>query len=376
MNISIYYVGLYIFSYFSLGSLLPLLSQYLLSIGFNGIQIGTITASGLLAGILTTPLWGMACDRTGKNKKILLILLSCPSIISLILMSVHQYYIILILYVVIYMFQNSIFPVMDSIVLGHTSDFGRIRLWGAIGFAFGVFISGIIAEKAGLQVIFIIYSAFLLIAILFLSKIHTTDHKESTLNHFEGLNQLFKNKKYLLFIFAAFFIQGPIIAHNTYFSILYTYVGGTIAGVGITFFLFCISEAPVMLLLKKSERYFSIENLIMASMIISVLRWYWYSTAPPPAQLIGTFILQGIVNGIFIVMAMRYISTITRKETKSTAIAIYSSVCNGLGAMVCQYIGGIVLNRTGPAEIYFVYFLLNCVGVIIFIISKLIERKR
>lgn len=275
-----------------------------------------------------------------------------------------------------YMFQNSIFPVMDSIVLGHTSDFGRIRLWGSVGFAFGVFLSGIIAQKIGLHMIFILYSCFAFISVLFLKNIHTIDNKKTTLTNFQGVNQLFKNKKYLLFIFAAFFIQGPIIAHNTYFSILYTYVGGTIAGVGMTFFLFCISEAPVMLVLKKSERYFSIEKLLIASMFISILRWYWYSTAPPPAQLMAAFMLQGIVNGIFIVMAMRYISDITQNETKSTAIAIYSSVCNGLGAMICQYVGGVVLNRTGPAEIYFVYFVLNCIGVAIFLIPKFCRKYK
>jgi len=352
----------------------PLLSQYLLSIGLNGIQIGTITASGLLAGILTTPLWGMICDRTGRNKTVLLFLLITPALLSLLLMSAKGFHLILVLYVMLYMFQNSIVPVMDSLALGHTTDFGKIRLWGSIGFAFGVFITGLIAQEYGLHMIFILYSTFAFIAVLFLKGIHTTPIK-TTLNHFEGLNQLFKNKQYLLFVLAAFFIQGPIIAHNTYFGILYTYVGGTIAGVGIAFFLFCISEAPVMLFLNKLEKHFSIENIITFSILLSIIRWYWYSTAPSPVLLISTFMIQGIVNGIFIVMAMRYISSITRDETRSTAIAIYSSICNGLGAMVCQYIGGFVLDNKGPDYIYFIFFIFNIIALAIILILKK-SRKR
>lgn len=371
---SMNYIGLYCCSYFAFGSLIPLLSQYLVSIGLNGVEIGTITALGLLAGVFTTPLWGMVCDRTGKNKTILILLLIAPATLSLVMISLQNYYLILFNYTVFYIFQNSITPVMDSLALNFSSDFGKIRLWGAVGYAVGVVFSGFIAQHFGLHTIFIIYSSFVCIAVLFLRAIQTKK-VETTFTHFEGISTLVSNKKYLLFIAAAFFVQGPILAHNTYFGILYTHLGGTIAGVGIAFFLFCISEAPMMHFVDQIEKRFSIENIIILAIVLSMIRWFWYSTGPSPALLLGTFFLQGIVNGIFLIIAIKYISAITRKETRSTAIAIYSSVCSGVGTMVCQYLGGIILDSSGPEAIYLAYFFFNIVAFILFILFKILKTR-
>lgn len=371
---SINYIGLYCCSYFAFGSLIPLLSQYLISVGLNGVEIGTITAVGMLAGVLTTPLWGMLCDKTGKNKTILLMLLIAPALLSLVMLSSQNYYLILLIYTSFYIFQNSITPVMDSLALNFSSDFGKIRLWGAVGYAVGVVFSGFIAQHFGLHTIFIIYSSFVCIATLFLRTIQT-EKVETTLTHFEGLSTLLSNKKYLLFIAAAFFIQGPTLAHNTYFGLLYTHLGGTIAGVGLAFFLFCISEAPMMHFVDQIEKRFSIENIIIFATVLSMIRWYWYSTGPSPALLLSTFFLQGIVNGIFLIITIKHISTITRQETRATAIAIYSSLCNGVGTMLCQYLGGIILDSHGPESIYFAYFLFNIVAFVLFFLYKVLKTR-
>lgn len=369
------YIGLYVFTYFAFGSLLPLIAQYLLSIGLNGIQVGTIVATGMLSGLLSTPIWGIICDKSGRNKTILSILLIVPALLSLFLIFMQNYYHILIIYAALFIFQNSIFPVMDSLAIGFTSDFGKIRLWGSIGYALGVFISGMLSDIYGLHIIFMLYSCFACISTFFLRGIHT-DKMQCTFNHFEGLGLLLKNRKYILFVFAAFFVQGPIVAHNTYFSVLYTYVGGSIAGTGVAFFLFCISEAPVMHFVNRLEKKLSIEKIIIIPVILSIIRWYWYSTAPSPALLLATFFIQGVINGIFLVMTIRYITVITKKEVRVTAISIYASVSNGIGAMVCQYFGGIILNNHGPAAIYFFYTLLNVLALLLFLILYKINRAK
>lgn len=361
-------IGIYFFSYFALAALLPLIAQYLLGIGLNGLQIGTIMGFGMFTGVIAAPLWGMLCDRVGRNKKILYILMLCPATLSLIIMFYENYYAIVALYGCFFIFQNSIFPVTDALTLKFTSNFGKIRLWGSLGFAIGVFITGIIAHKIGLRSIFIIYSTAVVIAALFLKNVHEekiiplTDHK------FKGIGELLRNKPYIIFVLASIFSQGPMVAHNTYFSILFTQAGGNIAGFGLVLMMCTASEAPMMQWVHKLQEKFYAETILIVTTIISILRWYWYSTMPSPNLLLGTFFLQGFVTGIFIALGLQYVAAITKKENRATAITVYCSMSMGVGAMICQFLGGIILDYYGAGAIYFSFSILNIIAFILFII--------
>ena len=58
---------LYFFIYCPLGSLCPLIGQYLSSIGFSGTQVGIITSLGTGSAILAGLLWGRIYANTGRK---------------------------------------------------------------------------------------------------------------------------------------------------------------------------------------------------------------------------------------------------------------------------------------------------------------------
>lgn len=59
---------LYFFIYCPLGSLCPLIGQYLSSIGFSGTQVGIITSLGTGAAILAGLLWGKIYANIDKKR--------------------------------------------------------------------------------------------------------------------------------------------------------------------------------------------------------------------------------------------------------------------------------------------------------------------
>ena len=52
------FAALYNFTYMSIGALLPMIGQYLKSIGFAGTEIGTVTATGTAVAIIASAFWG------------------------------------------------------------------------------------------------------------------------------------------------------------------------------------------------------------------------------------------------------------------------------------------------------------------------------
>ncbi len=372
----IHFIGIYTFSYFALGAFVPLIAQYLLEIGLNGVQIGTIMGFGMFTGVIAAPLWGMLCDQTGSNKRILYILLLLPAILSLILIFCKNYYVILVVYGSFSLFQNSIFPLTDALTLKFTSAFGKIRLWGSLGFAIGVFITGMIAHAIGLKSIFIIYCVGIVITALFLMNIHEEKSVPSYEHKFKGIGELLRNKPYIVFVLASIFSHGPFVAHTSYFSILYTQVGGNLAGFGLVLMMSMASEAPMMHWIHKLQEKFYAETLLIITTIISILRWYWYSTMPSPQWLFGTFFLQGIVTGIFIALGLQYVAAVTKQENRATAITVYSSISMGFGAMICQFLGGIILDYYGSGGIYFSFSMFNIIALILFMgLRKMKETK-
>lgn len=359
------YSGLYLAIYFSFAAITVLLAPYLIEIGFTGTQVGVLTSAGVAVGIFSAPLMGLVYDKTGKNKKVLYLIFLVPIIFVSIIPSIEGFLFLTLIYMVIYFFTTPLYPLIDSMTLSSQNPFGYVRAWGAVGYAVGVFLSGLIAAEYGLHLIFYIYSGFLLVGlcILFTIKSEKSYDHEGAIH---GIKQLVKNKPFLGLIGSLFFVGGPIVAHNTYFGVFYLELGGTVAGVGIVFLLFAGSEAPVMLFAEKLLNYISVEKLIPITIIISIVRFLWYGTGPSPSLILGTFFLQGIVNGIYLIMAMKYISKIVPVQYRSSGITIYSAITMGVGTVMTQLLGGVILDHLGANYIYIMFGIFDIIGLILY----------
>ena len=92
------YVGIYIFSYAAMGTLVPLLGQYLSSIGFDGVQIGLITSTATAVGIFASPFWGHRYQMSKNSLGIVLFLCFSAAFVSLNLIAIRHYLLFLIIY--------------------------------------------------------------------------------------------------------------------------------------------------------------------------------------------------------------------------------------------------------------------------------------
>jgi PPP family 3-phenylpropionic acid transporter len=198
-----------------------------------------------------------------------------------------------------------------------------------------------------------------------------TDRK----SHRGGYINLFRNRKLMALLFAAFFYYGTNVANNTYFGFLYRDAGGSIAGVGIAFLLMCGSEAPFMGFMEKLEKICPMQKMILIAMIVSTLRFLWYSTGPTPGLLIGTFFLQGLVNGIVLIEAVRYVAKLVEPAMVGMAMALYQALSSNCSVIVCQLIGGAVLDHFGPTHVYLFFSIYNAIGVLLYVGFRLYKCR-
>ncbi|MEI8217025.1 MAG: MFS transporter [Eubacteriales bacterium] len=374
------YIGVYVFSYFSIGVLFPLLGQYLNQIGYSGTQIGTITASATGIGILSSPFWGSIYERKNNNIKLLSFLYIAAALLVSSLSFINNYWIFLIVYTMAFFFESPIRPLNDAMTINSGQGFGKIRKWGSIGFGAGVFLAGLIATQLGLVSIFVTYGITILTSMGFVFSIGKSDDE---LKYFEkrkekmaagSMKSLLSNKKYLSIIACAFFINGTIWAHNTYFGFIYVEGGGTLAGIGVALLLMVFSEFPVMAFSDKITLALSVEKLILIAMVLSTGRFLWYGTGPDHIFLTATFFLQGLVNGLTLISMMKYVVKTVDPKSINSAVTLYTAVSSNASAIFCLFIGGVLMDNFGAASVYTFFGMMNLVGIAVYLVSGMYKE--
>lgn len=346
--------GLYFAQFFALGSFLPLFAIYLKSIGMNGRQIGNITAVGSFVTIFAAPLIGYIADRFHFHKKMHIALLAISGFSALFIPLTNHY---VLLIVIIFFFNlglSGLNPILDSIALHVDIPFGKLRLWGAIGFGAASGSMGFLADLLGLKIIFIFYTIVAFIAILIMSRINVSISNSKTMSGKDFI-ALLTNKTFLLFLFYSFLVASTVNGQNIFFGLLFEEIGGNITLLGITFLLFTFSEAPFM---HFGASYIQRSNvnvtLLIAPLVLS-LRWFYYGLFGTPTMIIILFFIQGFTYIFFLLGTAEYIKRNVDKSLRSTAMALFASIGFGLGGLFSNLLSGNIYDHFSARAIYVAY---------------------
>ncbi|MCQ2547070.1 MAG: MFS transporter [Clostridia bacterium] len=366
----------------AIGCFTPLIAQYLSAIGFDGTQIGAVTATGTLVAIFAVAFWGRIYNRASAKAGVIELLCLGAIIFNAALMFTDAMVPVIIMFGIMYFFQAPIMSLVDSYtVLGQYDNFGGKRAWGAVGFAAGVFIAGRLADLISLRTIFGLYETCFAVTIVVLIVLHRRLHgnpsarPEIAVDKSRKYADLLKSRRVVEIIICAFFMGGTNVANNTYFSFLYIEGGGTIAGVGVCMLLMVGSEVPFMAWSRRLSDRFTMEKVLLAAMIVSVMRFCLYGIGLPWWVLIIMFFTQGAVNGIILVEFVRCAAACAPEGCSSLAISAYYIIGSNISTVVCQFAGGIILDSFGATGVYMFFGLFNLAGVLLYFAFGLFKSK-
>ena len=144
----------------------PFLSMYLQQIGLSGLQIGAL--SGVRPAVMTfgQPLWGVIADLWGRRRTLLLVMpLSALTILGFAWRGSFWF---LLGWSMLYTLVSSpVSTLADSLTLDYLEreprlSYGRLRLWGAVGWATVSYVAGRAIAGRDLRLTFVIGSLLLL----------------------------------------------------------------------------------------------------------------------------------------------------------------------------------------------------------------------
>jgi MFS family permease len=142
---------LFLAYYGSLGSLLPYLPVYYHSLGHGGLIIGMLGAVKPLTTFLVAPFWGILSDKSDKRFRILYFTFAVSCVGQLLVAFRNDVWFLMGMVFITAFFNAPVKSLIDTLVMDHLSDrrdYGRLRLWGQLGFGLGSSGVGMMLNKS------------------------------------------------------------------------------------------------------------------------------------------------------------------------------------------------------------------------------------
>jgi MFS transporter, PPP family, 3-phenylpropionic acid transporter len=369
--------GLYFFFFAAGAALIPFLPLYYQHIGLSGRQIGLLTGLPPLITIFSGPIWGGLADATQLGKRLLLIAVG-GVLVMIFALSQTTVFVILIPIIIVYAFFISpIIPMVDNNVLQmlgeKKSQYGKQRVWGAIGWGIAAPVLGITAERYGLSWNFIGFLILMFMVFLIITRLPV---REVPLGNrfWSSLKVLLANRQLAVFLLAIFVSGITLSMTSNYLFLHLDGLGATRSLMGISLTFATVSEIPVLFFSDRLLKRFEARRLILFSLIIFCLRAFAYSIMQAPWLVLPIQLTHGLTFSTMWIAGVSYVNEIAPEGLGTTAQSLFSSVTMGLGAMVGGLAGGYLYQAVGSAEMFRIAGYAVLIFIVVFVLFG--QRRR
>ena len=213
--------GFYFFFFASLGVLIPYWGLYLKSLGFSALEIGQLVALLLATKIVAPNVWGWLADRSGRCMTVVRIATLLAMLIFAAVFWLTSFWGLALLMVGFSFFWNASLPQLEATTMKHLGEradrYGKIRVWGSVGFIVLVLSVGPFVDRYGPAVILpVLMSCFIGIWLASL----VIPEGAGTIPSEQGkLLGVFRRPEVAAFLFACFLMQASHAPFYTFFSI-------------------------------------------------------------------------------------------------------------------------------------------------------------
>lgn len=339
--------------YLGIGSM-QFLNLYYANFGLSKGEIGILFAVGPFVMICTQPLWGILTDYWERPKfTLFLTLVGSAATVAFFPFSMDFQH-LLILTILYSFFQSAVSPIADSTALSllqDRNDFGKIRLWGSLGYAVGVVSIGRILDFFGLALMFGLHSGLLICSFIIAIMLPV---KKGGKKHFQLKEAvgLLKKPVFIAFLAFHFILQLTVHANNSFYSIYLETLGANVTLIGIALLIKSILEIPFFAMSTRLMSRFSYPMLLTIAAAIYSVRWLVLGFSDNLPILIWSQILLSLSFALQNFVSVAYVDDMTPKRYRATGQTLYWAISFGLGGVVGNILAGMALNDIQIPHMY------------------------
>lgn len=368
------YFLMYNFYYLSWAIFSALISIYLLDKGFKASEVSLVVSTSFLTSMIFQPVIGMFSDRYDV-KKVNFVLFTLAGIGGLAFMFASSLITITIGYSFVLTLINGTNPVMEKIASSSPYQYGKIRIWGTIGYAIGSWLAGMIYQLISPSAIFICFIITMILCIIGLLGTQTPSELGQNNEEKTKTSTLFHNYKYLYYLIIAAIFQGITNMANTYIPAMFQNDGLKVSLVSTILSFAVLCEAPLVLFSHKFMDKLTNKRLLIIAYSMITIQFLCYAlNVWLPLKVIITLITKHPSGMLFIMINLKIVSTLVPKEHQITALAFVQTLRN-LSSIIFQNIAGQILDISSYQILFALSLIVIVVGFVLVILFKVPSGK-
>lgn len=365
------YFLMYNFYYLSWALFSALISVYLMDRGFKASDVSLVVSASFLTSMITQPIIGKWNDEF-DIKKVNAILFVIVAIGGIVFMVSNSLFMIAVSYSVVLMMINAVNPVMEKIATASPYQYGKIRIWGTIGYALGSQFAGILYDLVAPQAIFIVFVLTMILCIIGLVGTEPDIKKEAAKeNEKVKTMTLFKNKKFVYYLAICAIFYGITNMSNTFVPSMLTDKGLDVDVTSTILSIAVFCEAPLVLFSNRFMDKIANKTLLIISISMVCLQCAVYGFNLPLIFIVLiTFLAKHPSGMLYIMINLKVINTLIDENQQITALA-YVATLKNLVAIIFQNVAGNILDVTTYSNLYLICFGWMLVALILVIFFKI-----
>jgi MFS transporter, PPP family, 3-phenylpropionic acid transporter len=348
--------GFYFFYFAYLGTFAPFFSLYLKEVGMSAVEIGILMSLPQLTRIVAPHLWGWLADRSSSRLRIARLAGLAGMISWLGIFGGTEFALLFAVLLAMTFFWSAALPLIEATTLSHlgeeTARYGRIRVWGSVGFIIGVVAVGYLLDwlpsRVVLWIVLVLMGGMLTFCWIVPDAqfaLHETDRAP--------IGNVLKRPEVAALIVACALMAAAHGPYYTFYSIHVVNHGYSKAVTGWLWALGVSCEIGIFIWMPHLYRAFTLRQILIASFALATVRFLmigWFVDSA--LVLLVAQALHAASFGSFHAAAIGVVHKFFRGRHQARGQAIYGSLAFGVGGAVGGFASGYLWEALGPEATY------------------------
>jgi PPP family 3-phenylpropionic acid transporter len=349
--------------------------------GLDATQIGIINALPVFIMLVLNIVVGRIADRASDWRQVIVIGALLGGIIPIGLFFTHDFWGILLVWTLGAIPLSAVGPVADAATMRMTrrngTDYGAIRAWGTVGYMIAIYLTGQIVTLFGGGVFLPFFVGLALLrGLVSLGLPNFRAPKEEQTLASKGASRLGEVMKpwFLLPLVGWSMVFATHLILNGFQALLWKEQGINDLVIALLIALGAASEAGMMFVFKRFHARFPARLLILASAIVSVIRWIAMGFSPDVPWLVLLQLLHSVTFALGFMGCVHFIANWTSEDIAAEAQSFFQVLQQGF-SVVALVVFGWLVGLMGAHAYFAAAGLAALGGLLIWLSLQLMQPK-
>ena len=363
--------GFYAAAFLVVGVQLPFWPVWLAGRGLDAQEIALVFAAAIWAKVLATPMIGVAADRLGRRRAVMIALAAASCAAYAGLWPIGGFAALLMLNLAAGVAQSALMPLGDSITLAAVReqriDYGRVRVWGSVSFVVasiggGVTLAAVPKAPTGNEVLLLVLLASAVLCAACAAIPPAARPLGAVRARWLALAVLLADRRFWLFVTTAAALQASHQLYYGFGTLYWRRLGFSDPIIGALWAEGVVAEIVLFWYGAALVARLGPLGLMALGGIAGIVRWSLMGLVPALAAAAALQMLHALTFGASHLGAMQFMARNVPPGAAASAQSLYAALSAGFGSGLVMLAAGALYTAYG-GDAYPFMALLSAVGL-------------